>query len=683
MKKLCVLFAFLPVCFAVFGQNALPRLAVVEFNTNNRQERTMQDAVMVRNLVESQMIATGKYQIITRDEIDKLLANQQIAVSSISSSENVKKLQLQNISYIVTGSVDAAGDSYVVTVKMLDVGTGQFSHSADAFMAGEPAAMYGGIRTLVGAFAAGMGNQGETIVRQAEQPASAPARSEGGAPSGIGIKVTTALAGVLYFQGEEAATLWDNDSYTIPIERPGTYTVKMRFGNGKEVSRSIVIVSRGIAEARFGYPPGNVRTGSAGITSMPLSWDNAGSGVSYRVYYGRENNPDRAWAYGAAVNGTAVTVGNLTGSTAYYFWVSTVENGMESVKSAAASGRTREPPNPPGNVRAGTAAVTSVPLSWDSAGSGISYRVYYGTENNPDRARTYGGTVGGTSVTVGNLNDNTAYYFWVCAVEDGAESVKSAVASGRTKEWVLEGFVRIAGGTFMMGSPASEAERLHDREGPQHSVTVSGFYISKYEVTQKEWTEVMGSNPSNFKGDNLPVENVSWYDAIEYCNRRSVKEGFTPAYTRSGDNVTWNRGANGYRLPTEAEWEYACRAGTTGPFSTGSNITTSQANYDGRYPYNGNAKGIYRGKTWNVGSGSANAWGLYDMHGNVWEWCWDWYGSYSGYAQTDPVGASSGSNRLNRGGSWINTARNARSAYRSNNTPSSRSLNLGFRLVRP
>jgi formylglycine-generating enzyme required for sulfatase activity len=147
--------------------------------------------------------------------------------------------------------------------------------------------------------------------------------------------------------------------------------------------------------------------------------------------------------------------------------------------------------------------------------------------------------------------------------------------------------------------------------------------------------------------------------------------------------VTWNRNANGYRLPTEVEWEYACRAGTTTPFNTGNNITTSQANYDGDYPYNGNAKGIYRERTTPVGSFQPNAWGLYDMHGNVWEWCWDWYGNYSSGAQTDPIGASSGSYRVLRGGSWSYYALNLRSALRGLDSPSYRNFVIGFRLVRP
>jgi formylglycine-generating enzyme required for sulfatase activity len=247
---------------------------------------------------------------------------------------------------------------------------------------------------------------------------------------------------------------------------------------------------------------------------------------------------------------------------------------------------------------------------------------------------------------------------------------------------VVPEMVRINGGTFTMGSFASEVGRAADREGPQHRVTVSSFYMGKYPVTQKEYQEVMGTNPSNFKGDNLPVETVSWYDAVNYCNRLSQREGLTPAYTINGTNVTWNSNANGYRLPTEAEWEYACRAGTTTPFSTGNNITTSQANYNGNYPYDNNAKGTYREKTTAVGSFSQNPWGLYDMHGNVYEWCWDWYDAYKPDAQTDPRGASSGSGRVIRGGGWFSNAPLLRSAYRGSNTPSSRYNNIGFRLVR-
>jgi formylglycine-generating enzyme required for sulfatase activity len=261
---------------------------------------------------------------------------------------------------------------------------------------------------------------------------------------------------------------------------------------------------------------------------------------------------------------------------------------------------------------------------------------------------------------------------------------------------VPDNMVRINGGTFTMGSPANEPERSADEV--QHQVTVSSFYMGKYEVTQREYQEVMGTNPSYFKGDNLPVENVSWYDAVEYCNKRSQREGLTAVYTinknqRDPNNysdyddekwtVTWNRNANGYRLPTEAEWEYACRAGTTTPFSTGNNITTNQANY-------GNGGLPLMEKTMAVGSFLLNAWGLYDMHGNVWEWCWDWFGEYSSRSQTDPVGVVSGDVRVLRGGNWANNTMFLRSANRGGEIPSygystligSPIFGHGFRLVR-
>jgi formylglycine-generating enzyme required for sulfatase activity len=219
-----------------------------------------------------------------------------------------------------------------------------------------------------------------------------------------------------------------------------------------------------------------------------------------------------------------------------------------------------------------------------------------------------------------------------------------------------------------MGSPSNEPERYSDEV--QHQVTLSAFYMGKYQVTQAEYQSVMETNPSYFTGSNFPVERVSWYDAVEFCNRLSQREGLTPAYTINGTNVSCNWNASGYRLPTEAEWEYTCRAGTTTPYSTGNNITTSQANYNS-------------GSTKPVGSFAPNPWGLYDMHGNVWEWCWDWYGSYSTGAQTNPRGAVSGNNRVIRGGSWNNNGQNLRSAYRNNNNPSNRNNNIGFRLVRP
>ena len=229
---------------------------------------------------------------------------------------------------------------------------------------------------------------------------------------------------------------------------------------------------------------------------------------------------------------------------------------------------------------------------------------------------------------------------------------------GVTMELVL-----IPAGEFMMGSPASEAKRQKDET--QHRVRITKpFYMGKYEVTQAQHQAVMGANPSKFKGASNPVEMVSWNNATEFCRKLSQ---------RTGQQV---------RLPTEAEWEYACRAGTTTPFHYGNSLSSTQANFNGRYPYGGAAKGDYRGKTMPVGSFQPNAWSLYDMHGNVWEWCADWYENYGG-AATDPTGPANGGYRVLRGGGWNNNGYSCRSASRYWNDPSNRNLNYGFRVVVP
>ncbi len=247
--------------------------------------------------------------------------------------------------------------------------------------------------------------------------------------------------------------------------------------------------------------------------------------------------------------------------------------------------------------------------------------------------------------------------------------------------------VLIKGGTFVMGSPGAESERGDDEI--QHRVRLSDFRMARNEVTQREYRDLMGNNPSESQGDTLPVENVTWYDALRYCNALSTREGLTPAYSigSGGETptVTWNRSASGYRLPTEAEWEYACRAGTTGPFNTGNNITDSEANCYNHYGYNNKSDRIvggYRRSSAPVRSFKANPWGLFDMHGNVAEWCWDWYGEYESGEQTNPTGPSTGSFRVNRGGGWNDFPKHIRSAYRSPMADDESGYSIGFRVVR-
>jgi formylglycine-generating enzyme required for sulfatase activity len=226
----------------------------------------------------------------------------------------------------------------------------------------------------------------------------------------------------------------------------------------------------------------------------------------------------------------------------------------------------------------------------------------------------------------------------------------------------------------MMGSPETEKRRSSD-ESPQHKVTVEPFYMGKYPVTQAQWEAVMGNNPSRFKGKNRPVENVSWNDAVEFCKRLSDMTGKT------------------YRLPSEAQWEYACRAGTTSPFYFGETITTDLANYRGTDrtiggttysgSYGSGPKGVYREETTEVGSFPPNAFGLYDMHGNVWEWCADsWHGNYEGAPSDGSVWEGGDeSRRVLRGGSWLNNPRYARTANRNRFTSDERFDIYGFRVV--
>jgi formylglycine-generating enzyme required for sulfatase activity len=236
--------------------------------------------------------------------------------------------------------------------------------------------------------------------------------------------------------------------------------------------------------------------------------------------------------------------------------------------------------------------------------------------------------------------------------------------------------VKIAAGNFLMGSPGDEPERSDD-EGPQHEVMLGAFFMAQTPITQAQWRAVAGwqkverdlkADPSRFKGANRTVEQVSWFDAVEFCRRLNERTG------------------QRYGLPSEAQWEYACRAGSTTPFHFGPTLTPELANYDGNYVYANGPKGSYREQTTEVASFPANGWGLHDLHGNVWEWCEDhWHESYN-FAPGDDQpwlipAASADEPRLLRGGSWVNYPGDCRSAYRDHDRPGDAGSIVGFRVV--
>ena len=268
---------------------------------------------------------------------------------------------------------------------------------------------------------------------------------------------------------------------------------------------------------------------------------------------------------------------------------------------------------------------------------------------------------------------------WVINRRRAATWGYTELLTRETGEEIGLDMVAIPGGSFRMGAPKSEPESM-DEERPQHEVTLQPFYLGRYAVTQVQWREVAGYHPINpidqdldpepsrFKGDNRPVERVSWDDAQEFCRRLSAKTGKT------------------YRLPRGAEWEYACRAGTTTPFHFGETITTELVNYDGTYTYNNGSKGEYRKATVDVGCFPANDWGLHEMHGNVWEWCEDGWHITTYMGMSAPVDGSAWSEadqtaeKLLRGGSWSYAPRYCRSAVRLNYSRDFRVSVVGFRV---
>jgi len=396
------------------------------------------------------------------------------------------------------------------------------------------------------------------------------------------------------------------------------------------------------------------------------------------------------WQKVATVNSDTNTyqVPNLQPNIAYYFKAaafSDVIGNMSEPVSVTTSSNAVTLAAPVMGTPMATSS--SVSLSWtypDSATANLvlGYNVYMTTTPN-DTASWQQFAATGLSYQAVSLQPDTTYYFAVAAY--GKDSGGQTLNSQRSQQAQIKtltgggtggditnslnmSFKLIQGNTFMMGSPTSDTN-AYSAEKPQHQVTLSSFYMQTTEVTQGQWKAVMGNTIAPYFtacGDTCPMENISWNDI----------QTFLTALNSRGDGT--------YRLPTEAEWEYAARGGTSTWFAFGNCLSSDQANYDGRYPLTGCTSGQYRAKTVPVMSFAPNAFGLYDMHGNVWEWVQDWYSSsyYTTSAVTNPTGPSTGSGRVLRGGSWNSIAQGCRSAYRYYGSPGYRSYSFGFRLVR-
>jgi formylglycine-generating enzyme required for sulfatase activity/fibronectin type 3 domain-containing protein len=434
-----------------------------------------------------------------------------------------------------------------------------------------------------------------------------------------------------------------------------------------------------------------------GSLNVSASVTQGGGPLSYQWYTNTTASNSGGTVINGATSSSYTIPTSLAGGTYYYFVEVRATGGALSVRSNVAMVNVVLPvitintqPAATTNVNFGSVSGSLSVSASVTGGATLSYQWYSNTTANDSGGTVINGATGSSYTIPASLVRGSYYYFVEVRATGGAVSVRSNVAIVGVRGSPIKSstgidLIDIPSGTFQMNGT--------DSGGTGRPVTLTkGFYMGKYEVTQEQYQAVTGVNPSYFPSDpasgeiqgRRPVECVTWYDAIEFCNKLSEQESLTKAYTITGRtpavgypitsaSVTVNWEANGYRLPTEAEWEYACRAGTTTAYNTGNTISDNT----GWYQSNSN------GRTHEVGLKSQNAWGLYDMHGNVREWCWDLYGTYTSGAQTDPTGTAYGSARVVRDGSWNHSGEILRSAFRGSVIPDLGLNYIGFRVVRP
>jgi formylglycine-generating enzyme required for sulfatase activity len=430
-------------------------------------------------------------------------------------------------------------------------------------------------------------------------------------------------------------------------------------------------------------------------TSVRLTWTAPGDDLyrgqaaSYDIRYALAPIEEATWPSATAVEGEpdplpagnpqSFVVTGLSPETHYYFALKT----LDEAGNVSHLSNVTEATTPRGNVPPALTDLSVTPEVGEP-GTTFTFRVTY-TDGDGDLPSTAEVLIRGEAhpmeLESGEVETGAVYaysttldrgsYDYAFRFDDGhGHLVVTRIVQG---PWV--------GTIFQMGSPPDEPGR--DTDETLHTVVLTrNFWISDHEVTQEEYEAVMGTNPSRIKDPQRPVENVTWFDAIAYCNARSLQEGLEPAYEIDGETVTWNPDADGYRLPTEAEWEYACRAGTQTAFSGGP-ITEEYCGLDPVLDALGWYCGNAEDTTHPVKQKQPNAMGLYDMHGNVWEWCWDRYTEDLGAeVAVDPQGPTTGAQRVIRGGSWYYYARECRSASRAPYWPNSGDDIVGFRVAR-